>query len=409
MKFIHNMYLLLILAVVGVCLFAPSVRAEDPPVFVSQWGSYGFGPGYLGIDITGIALDNQANVFVVQENTAEPVQKFTSFGTFLTEWGCFGCGPYEFYAPQGVTVDSQGNFYVADTGNSLIKKFSNTGVFLGSWTAFAFSLAVDSQDYIYATAEGPGFAGVKKFTNTGGFILEWGGSWGSGLGQFFGRPMGIAIDSEDNVYVTDGGNYRIQKFTNTGGYITSWGSGGSDPGQFVQPGELAVDHENNVYVADTKNDRIQKFTSDGTFLSTWGTYGMGPNEFMEPRGIAIDSDGYIYVADRQSRIQKFAYITTSVSETPSLALSLVTATPNPFNEHTTLRFNLPQTSDAVLEVYDVAGHKVTEWRWSQLAPGSHEVPWNGRGIGGKDSPSGVLFGRLTVNGQTSTAKFVHLK
>lgn len=409
MKFFNKALVLLVLVVSGFGFFTPKVWAEAPPVFVSQWGSYGFGPGYLGIDISGIAMDNQAHVFIVQENTAEPVQKFTSFGTFLAEWGCFGCGPYEFYSPEGVTVDSQGNFYVADTGNGLIKKFSNTGVFLGSWTAFAFSLAVDSQDNIYATVEGSTFAGVRKFTNTGGFILEWGGTWGSGLGHFFGRPKGIAIDSGDVVYVTDTGNYRIQKFTNTGGYITSWGSGGSDPGQFVQPGELAVDHGGNVYVADTKNNRVQKFTNNGTLLSMWGTYGMGPNQFDEPRGIAIDAHGYIYVADRNSRVQKFAYITTAVGDTPPLAAIPVSAMPNPFNEHTTLRFNLPQTANATLAVYDVAGREVKHWQWSQLTAGSHEVAWDGRGANGKDAPSGVLFCRLTINGHTSTTKFVHLK
>ena len=100
------------------------------------------------------------------------------------------------------------------------------------------------------------------------------GTQGSGDGQFE-FPNGIAIDSADNVYVSDPNNQRVQKFSNTGAFITKWGSPGSGNGQFggAQSIGLAIDSANNVYVSDSGNSRIQKFTSSGAFLAKWGTFG----------------------------------------------------------------------------------------------------------------------------------------
>jgi DNA-binding beta-propeller fold protein YncE len=78
------------------------------------------------------------------------------------------------------------------------------------------------------------------------------------LGKF-NNPAGVAIDSEDNVYITDVNNNRIQKFTSDGTFITSWGSEGEGEGQFSEPEGIDIDPEGNVYVADTGNFRIQVF------------------------------------------------------------------------------------------------------------------------------------------------------
>ncbi len=143
-------------------------------------------------------------------------------------------------------------------------------------------------------------------------VTEWGGE-GSGNGQF-DDPKGIAIDSEDNIYVTDTGNNCIQKFTSEGKFITKWGSEGAGDGEFNNPEDVAIDREGNVYVADRKNYRIQKFTSEGEFITKWGSEGTGDGEFCYPRCVDTDSEGNVYVADTligiegylvSSRIQKF--------------------------------------------------------------------------------------------------------
>lgn len=86
---------------------------------------------------------------------------------------------------------------------------------------------------------------IQKFSGNGTFITEW-GTEGEGTGQF-NNPAGVAVDSEDNVYVTDVNNNRIQKFSSDGAFVTSWGSEGEGEG---------------LYVADTGNFRIQVFSTE---------------------------------------------------------------------------------------------------------------------------------------------------
>lgn len=75
-------------------------------------------------------------------------------------------------------------------------------------------------------------------------------------------PAGLAVDSDDNIYVTDRGNDRIQIFTSDGTFITAIGSQGGEDGQFNRPEGVGVDPYSNtglVYVAATGNSRIQVF------------------------------------------------------------------------------------------------------------------------------------------------------
>jgi hypothetical protein len=137
------------------------------------------------------------------------------------------------------------------------------------------------------------------------FVRSW-GSKGTDEGQFDG-PSGIAIDSSNNVYVTDLFNNRIQKFTADGTFITSWGSKGHGVGQFNNPSAIAIDSSGNMDIADWDDNIIQKFTADGTFIAYWGIYGSQNGQFQYPSDIAIDSSGNVYVVDsNNNRIQVFA-------------------------------------------------------------------------------------------------------
>ena len=138
------------------------------------------------------------------------------------------------------------------------------------------------------------------------FELEWGVSGKDKPGMFL-NPQNLAIDSENNIYVTDLGNSRIQKFDDQGNYIRSWGSQGSDPGQFTNPTGIAATDE-YVFVADSSLNTIQKFDSFGNFVMQWGSYGANNSEFRSPNGITISDDEFIYVVDtKNSRIQKFTF------------------------------------------------------------------------------------------------------
>ena len=91
--------------------------------FVTKWGSsQGSGDGQFSTPID-VAVDSSGNVYVADYGNSR-TQKFNSSGTFITKWGSNGSGDGQFYYPWGVTVDSSGNIYVAYTYNHRIQKFS---------------------------------------------------------------------------------------------------------------------------------------------------------------------------------------------------------------------------------------------------------------------------------------------
>jgi len=138
------------------------------------------------------------------------------------------------------------------------------------------------------------------------FELEWGSSGHLEPGMFL-NPQHLAVDSENNIYVTDLGNSRVQKFDDQGNHIRSWGSQGSGPGEFSHPSGIAVANE-YVFVVDNILDTVQKFDSFGNFVIQWGGSGDGNGEFRSPNGIAISDDEFIYVVDTgNNRIQKFTF------------------------------------------------------------------------------------------------------
>lgn len=71
----------------------------------------------------GIAIDNSNNVYIA-DTFSNRIQKFTSDGLFVTEFGSPGSGNGQFDTPHDVALDSSRNVYVADTGNHRIQVFA---------------------------------------------------------------------------------------------------------------------------------------------------------------------------------------------------------------------------------------------------------------------------------------------
>ncbi|MCL2809057.1 MAG: chitobiase/beta-hexosaminidase C-terminal domain-containing protein [Treponema sp.] len=150
-------------------------------------------------------------------------------------------------------------------------------------------------------------------TGTDGYID------GDGNIAQFNQPIGIAIDSEGNIFLADMNNHRIRKITPQGVVSTLAGTGteGFTDGekgtaQFKSPCGIAVDSEGNIYVADTLNNRIRKITPQGIVSTLAGNGTDGLNDgagstalFFSPTDLTIDLEGYIYVADMGNhRIRK---------------------------------------------------------------------------------------------------------
>jgi RHS repeat-associated protein len=140
-------------------------------------------------------------------------------------------------------------------------------------------------------------------------------------------PVGLAVDSSNDVWVADTSNDRLEEFSPTGSFlkVIGWGvsngkaelqtctsSGscrigleGTGNGEFAEPKGIVIDSKGNVWVADTANNRIQELSPSGTFIRAFGTEGTSNGEMKGPQGIAIDSKGNVWVAESgNNRVQE---------------------------------------------------------------------------------------------------------
>jgi streptogramin lyase len=283
--------------------------------FITQWGGCGSGNGQFNTPY-GVAVDSEDNVYVADQVYSR-IQKFDSEGNFITKWGIPGSGNGQLLHAYGLIIDSEDNVYVADTYNHRVQKFSSEDgvnyIYVTKWGSYgsgdsqfkrSYGVAVDSQGNVYV-ADTDNHR-IQKFDSEGGFFGWWGldststdgwhgpgsgtiGVPGAGDGQFV-QPIGLIIDSEDNVYVADTYNHRIQKFDSDGNFITKWGGYGSGDGQFERPCDLDIDSQGNVYVSGYDNCRIQKFAVPYTEVAIDIKPGSDPNS------INLGSNGKIPVA-----------------------------------------------------------------------------------------------------------------
>lgn len=93
---------------------------------------------------------------------------------------------------------------------------------------------------------------------------------------------------------------------------------------------------------------------------------------------------------------------TAAPELAFGAESLVIS-PNPMRERGAIRYALPGSTPAVLEIFDVAGRRVA--RWNESAPAG-QIAWDGRGRNGARLPAGVYFVRLANDERTQTKKLL---
>lgn len=220
-----------------------------------------------------------------------------------------------------LAVDSQGNVYVTDSSDTpRVLKYDNLGNFVLTWGEpgsgegqFTFIppnpdagptagfVAVDAEDNVYVS-DAYNFR-VQKFDANGNFLLQF-GSKGSGDGQFDEPTAGpIYVDSQGNIYVST--FPRVQKFDAAGNFLAAYGTAGTEDGQFNGAALGTIDREGNLYVADFLSARVQKLDASGQFLLKWGSAGTEAGQFTAPVTIVQDKAEKLYVADNSDRIQIF--------------------------------------------------------------------------------------------------------
>ncbi|MDA1128882.1 MAG: NHL repeat-containing protein [Chloroflexi bacterium] len=161
-------------------------------------------------------------------------------------------------------------FRLGESGEEYISTFGSYGEGEGQFI-WPVGIALDKDTNVYVTDEW--LNRITKYDKDGEYLSHW-GVHGSGDGEI-DRPAGIAIGQDDTVYILDSRNNRVQRFTLAGEFLGKFGSAGTDNGELNLPWGICLDDEDNVFVADWRNDRVQSFTSDGKWLASFGTPGTG--------------------------------------------------------------------------------------------------------------------------------------
>lgn len=164
-------------------------------------------------------------------------------------------------------------------------------------TSVVNNVAVDSNNKCYIAATNCVIQVVNPLvaTNTPS-ITSYSGT--SGISNI--SLQGIAIDMNNNIYVTDSGNNQVIKLNSSTNYTTNIVSPSSlvpfTPAGLFNPAGIAVDKWGQVCVCDSQLNNNYGYTGrivllymqDLTYITTYG--GSGNYNLLEPTNIAIDSN-----------------------------------------------------------------------------------------------------------------------
>jgi streptogramin lyase len=300
----------------------------------------GTGSGARFLYPYAVAVDASGNVYVADSGNNN-IRVVTPGGSTSTLAGAAGVAgssdgsgtSANFNLPQGIAVDSSGNVYVSDTNNSTIRKVTQGGVVTtiagaagqtggsdgtgsGARFNYPFGIATDAAGNIYVADFGN--STIRKVT-PGGAVSTLAGSAGNagsndggGSGARFNHPSAVSLDSAGNIYVADTSNQTIREVSPSGNVTTLAGmsgfggnaDGGGASARFFYPGGIASTGSGTLYVADTGNHTVRQV--NGTSVSTLAgavgqqgsSDGTGSSALFEfPYGVATDGSGNIYVAD----------------------------------------------------------------------------------------------------------------
>ena len=295
----------------------------------------------------GVSVDHNFNVYIADtgDNTIREVTTDGNIGTiagdsFPSYQGNAGLAiKAELHGPEDVAVDSSGNIYIADTQNAYVRKITtdgninfiagdgsigytgDAGAATSAGLVAPFALALDSSGNVYFAENGD--SRIRKIdaksldisTVAGNGTPGFAGDGSDATKAELNYPTGVAVDSAGNLYIADSLNCRIRKvasggsistFAGNGTFSYSGDGGAATQAQLNTPQGVAVDTSFNVYIADTLNNVVRKVSPNGTISNFAGNGGAGSSgdgsaatsaQLHGPEGLAVDAAGNLFIAD----------------------------------------------------------------------------------------------------------------
>ncbi len=371
---------------------ARAYQNGDPPALVlAQLGrqfSAPMGIGAKGLNLPqGLAVDpNNGNLYVADLNNnrvvrfsnpfANPsrVEPDAVYGQSNFNATSAGVSASALNKPRAVAFDSHGNLWVADSGNHRIVRFS-AGV-LDSATPPPADAVIGQPDLFSNKAN----AGNNSASASG-----------------FDMPVGIAFDSQDNLYVADFNNARVLKFSAPLGpgnqnpaasavwgqtNFQTKGAGPASASTIAGPAGVAVDSSGNVYVASPADNRVLVFSTGATGAAAKNVLGQpdfssttanadaapktSPNALATPRDVKVDASGVVFIADSgNNRVLSFPPSSKSATQVWGQT-DFVSNAPNqlkPGSISAPFKMAIDYSSSPyALYVSDFANNRVLAWR-----------------------------------------------
>ena len=227
-------------------------------------------------DPFGLVVDKRGNMYVADAGENNRIRKVTPDGIVSNFAGSQEghvdglADAAAFNTPSGLAIDADGNIYVADTGNNVIRKITVQGT--------------------VSTLAGNGKAGYQD---------------GNAAEAQFNGPVGVAVDKTGKVFVADTYNDRIRVIGLDGQVSTVAGSaqagyqdGAAKDARFDTPCSLLMNSKGELFIADTRNNAIRKISITGEVTTVVRSLPEDKEaKFKRPIGLALTHDDFLYVGE----------------------------------------------------------------------------------------------------------------
>lgn len=340
--------------------------------------------------------------------------------------------------PAGLAIDGDGNVYISDYNNMVIRKVDPSGIittFAGNGghgysgdggpatsaqLQYPVGLAVDNANNVYIADN---LNSVIRMVNTSGKIytvagngtVGYNGDGSQAVNASLSNPRGVAVDGAGNMYITDYGNNVIRKVSASGTIstfagigIAGYGGDGSNAtfAQLNTPWGIAVDNYGDVYFSELQNNVIRKIDTNGIIITIAGNYNLGRGfsgngglainaALDQPMGIAINCSGNLYIADNANYAVR---ILGQYNRTPFF-VGGATQSLNAYQNNPVTALN------SILAVTDFDTVQTETWTIaSEPSNGTLSVSYTTSSTGSTLTPSGLTY--TPAPGYTGTDVFV---